>query len=357
MGKLEQIQTDSAGALRVETITDMKALKTIGRAWDALCARDSETILFLTPQWLAPVLAERPGTWMVLAVYDGQQLVGLLPLWRRAFRHRDSGKRRVELEAAGRMIWSEYSGFLCDPDYEDMVLQSLANRLKQEDFTVLMLPYVSQPGRARTFAKAFGPGFAAGFPPMVSHAGRVDRQRCPRLRLLGDYDSYVETTLGPKSQAKLKEATGYYIDSGMLRMEDIAASPTFEARLEEALCLWQGNQNADDAKVERFRTLLYDLRGRGLLTMPSLFERDTLIGSLANIVDVRMGYELYKMAALDETRSDIPVMLLLQSQAIKAAISRGRLVYDLGHGNEPWKYSLGAEDVVTETLVIKPRGG
>jgi len=206
----EPLNAVGPAALSVETISSFNALRAAGRAWDALCARDPEATVFLSPLWLAPVLAQRPGEWLAIAVWEGKALVGLLPLWRRAYRHRDSGSRRVELEAAGRMIWSHYTGLLCDPDHEPAVLDAIATTLMQMDWTLFILPYVPHTDRLRAFAGCFGPPFAVRFPPMRTKEGNVDRHISPRLGLPGNTKASIDTVLPPKILSALSEArTGF----------------------------------------------------------------------------------------------------------------------------------------------------
>ena len=47
----------------------------------------------------------------------------------------------------------------------------------------------------------------------------------------------------------------------------------------------------------------------------------------------------------------------LIGDAIRAAIGRGYRVYDFGHGDEPYKYRLGARDLITRSLRIRRQPG
>ena len=44
--------------------------------------------------------------------------------------------------------------------------------------------------------------------------------------------------------------------------------------------------------------------------------------------------------------------MLLHGHAIRAAIQRGRLIYDFGHGDEAYKHGFGAVDAVARSLFI-----
>lgn len=346
-----------ADALRVERVETTGALAALRGDWSWLSDRDPQSTFFLAPRWLIPALEARPGRWQLLAARrpDGG-LAGLLPLWRMTFRHRETGHLRHELMAAGRMVWSEYCGFLCAPGAEEAVLAAFARDLQRQDWATLTLPYLDQPERAERFARAFpAGGYRATWPAMEINGGAVDSHLCPRLDLPGDAETWMARDLGASTRQKLRRMWRRHIDSGALHLTE-ATPASINADLDAALALWAGKWAPKPGVVERYRALFRGAMARGLLTMPILRDGERMLGALINLTDAQSGYELFKLAARDETRPEVPTGLLLHGHAITSAIARGLSVYDFGHGDEAYKYRFGARDRRTRTLRITRRG-
>lgn len=95
--------------LLLQEVRDLEDLEWIRPAWAALHARSEEATPFHGPQWLLP-WARRigRGALRVLAAWQGDRLVGLLPLQLRC----DGGGRVLELLGAPV---TDYQGALLDP--------------------------------------------------------------------------------------------------------------------------------------------------------------------------------------------------------------------------------------------------
>lgn len=354
MGFAEPAHLENAAAFSVKRISDAAALRGLISDWDDLYQRDNEASFFLSPTWLAPVLAERPAEWVVLAAYDGiGSLAGLLPLWRRAFRHRVSGARRIELEAAGRLVWSDHTGILCAPDTADAVLDSLAIALNETPWTHLVLPFMADASRSRRLASGLGPDCSVGFAKMPGQNARGEIDRLPYIALPERYRDYLDATLSARVKAQIEAAFTRFVESGRLYIVDAALAPGFPYMLETALDLWREKASVSPAQVDRYRSFCLDLRERNLLSMPCLHEGTQLIGALINIVDRRDGYEFSKLMIQGAAPPEVPVSLLLHAWAIQQAIAGARLEYDLGPGTQAWKYALGAQDRFVHSLIAK----
>ncbi len=353
-GALNKVYNFDLELPETDFVTEAEDLSGILREWDALCARDKEAGLFLSPRWLAPVLRARPGQWMLLTVRDATgRLVGLLPLWRRRDRERDTEATRTEIDAAGRMVWSEYCGFICDPVAEGEALDAMGAAVRKLDWDEFALPYVLQTERLERFAANFDPqSFMVGWPPLMLNGGAVDSHKSPQLALPGSFDTFLDTALNKNTREKLVRMQHKFLDSGDLHVKDAAKGDEFEPVLDHALTLWQGRWRSGETQVTRYRALFRMARIQGLLTVPTLYEGPRMVGALFNIADARMGYELFKLAARDPERNDLPIGLLLHGHAIRTAIARGRLIYDFGHGDDAYKYGFGAEDAETKSLII-----
>lgn len=359
MTRPDRITPRDGAGITVAALDSAAALRALGAEWQALAERDPLAGLFLRPDWLIPALQDRPDRWLILtAREDDGTLAGLLPLWRMVFRNRRTGAIRIELMAAGRMVWSEYCGFVCAPGAEARVLPALARSLQGFDWETLTLPYLDQADRPDIFAAAFdAQDYAVDWPPMTINDGATDSLLCPRLDLPGSFEAYLSGCLSARTRQKMRRLVRRHVDSGDLHIAETTPA-TFEPDLEAALRLWQARwAPGRDDTVERYRGLFRGARTRGLLTFPVLRRGDRMLGALLNISDPATGYQLFKLAARDETRLDLPIGLLLHAHAIRAAIGRGYRVYDFGHGDEPYKYRLGARDLITRSLRIRRQPG
>lgn len=356
MNKRYDFRLDGPSIAVVDTVEELRPL---AAEWDALCARDREAGLFLTPRWLIPAMLSEPGKWLVLTARDATgRLVGLLPLWRRRFRNKTTGALRIEVDAAGRIVQSPYSGFVCDPVAEGEALDAMAAALRDLDWTEFALPYVAQTERLDRFVAGFDPRiYSVGWPPLKSRGGAIDNHHCPRLALPRSFDAYLSDGPKPSASRKLRQAMDKHLGRGSLRIEDAAKNDRFDTVLDHALTVWQprGGKRSP-AQAERLERMLLMARAQGLLTMPALFQGQILLGALFNITDARTGYELNQLIARGPDRDDVPVGLLLHSHAIRTAIQRGLLIYDFGHGDDAYKFAFGADDRVTKSLFILRQG-
>jgi CelD/BcsL family acetyltransferase involved in cellulose biosynthesis len=89
--------------------------------------------------------------------------------------------------------------------------------------------------------------------------------------------------------------------------------------------------------------------------MPMLWSASTLLGGLVHIVDRRKGVMYFIVAGREEAASEPFIGLVLHAYSIRWAIENKMHLYDLCHGNEAYKYSLGAIDRRIEHLTIRRR--
>ena len=130
--------------LRVEVIDSFTAFAQLQGAWADLLARDPESGLFLSWPWLAESFVRNPGRWKVLTVREGSRqgrYLCFLPLKVRLHWSRSSGRLQTQLDPGGRLGFSEYVGFLCDPAEEDRAIPALARHLAQTGWSDLELRY------------------------------------------------------------------------------------------------------------------------------------------------------------------------------------------------------------------------
>ena len=145
----------SAPALKVFSFETVETMARLRPAWEDLEARDPEGTIYLSWRWMNAAFTAFPGQWRVLAVREGGQLVALLPLKYRVHWSNSQARLVSEIEAAGRLLYSEYTGFLCDPACEGAALRVLAANLKKHPWSSFSLKYEASAGRMTQFLSHF----------------------------------------------------------------------------------------------------------------------------------------------------------------------------------------------------------
>ena len=350
--------------LRVEVIDSFTAFAQLQGAWADLLARDPESGLFLSWPWLAESFVRNPGRWKVLAVREGSRqgrYLCFLPLKVRLHWSRSSGRLQTQLDPGGRLGFSEYVGFLCDPAEEDRAIPALARHLAQTGWSDLELRYEPTGRRSRIFAEAFPPGdFRVVWQPYRINGGETNNLVCPRIALPATYEAYLETGPGSNTRQKIRRFTRRHIDTGDLRVSMTDAA-SLARDLDIMMGFWRSKwtplKDAENlaALEANYRQMMTDSLALDALVMPVLWRGDTPVGVMGGIADRARGHLVFAVSGRDMASDDPAIGLLLHAHAIRWAIGNGFSIYDFGHGDEPYKYTFGAVDAEVFNLRISRR--
>lgn len=356
----------TSGDLRVEVIDSLDELRHLRRGWEHLARIDPTVGFFLSWRWMKTLLADNPGAWHVLVVRAGpdpQDIAAILPL-RHAFHWSDgSAACQTRYDAAGRLGLSDATGFVCDPAREAPAMAALAQALTALPWKRLSLRYVSAPGRARLFAQGFDPErFRISWPSYSDNGGTTDKLRVPTIALPESFETYLQETVSKSIRSKIRRFRRRYLDDGPYRIT--LTTPESFARNADALqMLWRArwrdtlSAQAMQRFQEKQRLLLERCEDLGSLFMPVLWKEAQPIGVLARVIDRPQKAMLGMIAARDH-RDELPCIgLLLNAYCIEAAIGLQLTRYELGHGNDGYKYQYGASDRALAYLSIRRRGG
>ncbi|KAE9630581.1 GNAT family N-acetyltransferase [Parasedimentitalea maritima] len=333
--------------LRVESAETLDQFRNLQTAWQDLEGRDPEGTVYLSWDWLAPIFAANPGRWRVLTVWHSQKLVCVFPMKLRVHWSTTRLELQTEIEAAGRLNYSEYTGFLCDPAHQGIALSVLAMHVKSLPWVRLSLKYEDSQARAATFMDAFSDAeFSSRNKGYVINDGSTDNLVCPRVALPASFDAYLDG-LGKNMRQKMRRFVRKYLDSGALRLiwaDQGDADAGIEQLLQHWMIKWspsKGKANARKA-VHTYRKMLMQAADQGLLRMPMLWQDEHCLGALGHVVDPRHKRIHFIVAGRDETVAGNFVGPLLHAQSVRWGIENGYRSYDLCHGNEPYKFTYGA---------------
>ncbi|MGQ0567097.1 MAG: GNAT family N-acetyltransferase [Gemmobacter sp.] len=355
---------DVEPGLRVEVIDSFTAFAQLQGAWTDLSARDPDSGLFLSWPWLAEAFVRSPGRWKVLAVREGARqgrYLCFLPLKLRLHWSRSEGLLQTQLDPGGRLGFSEYTGFLCDPVEEDRALPALARHLAQTGWSDLELRYEPTGRRSEIFANAFPPEhFRVVWQPYRINGGETDNLVCPGIALPDAYETWLETGPGSNTRQKIRRFTRKFIDTGELHLTRTDAA-SFARDLDIMMGFWRAKWAPlkDPANLDglerNYRQMMADALALDALFMPVLWRGDQPLGVMGGIADAKRGNLVFAVSGRDMTGNDPAIGLLLHAHAIRWAIENGFATYDFGHGDEPYKYTFGAVDARVFNVKVSRR--
>ena len=351
--------------MRVDLIETPEAFEKLESSWNRVQAADPDAGYFLSWRWLDVVFRANPGRWRVLAIRPDDEpggYVGFLPLRLDVRWSRSRAELQTKLEAAGRLSWAQYTGFVCVPEWEEKALVGLASALTMLPWTRFSLKnWLVSDHRRALFLNAFPPDeYEVSDEDRARAEGEIDNRVCPFVPLPGDYDEYLTTRVSSNTRQKIRRFSRKVEQASDQRMT--ATGPDqFDAHLDALLELWlrkwaptRGQGSAERA-VQKYREILGQSMACDAVYMPMLWSAGTLLGGLVHIVDRVEGEMYFIVAARDEEASEPFIGLVLHAHAIRWAIENDLRIYDLCHGNEPYKYSLGAIDKRIERLIVRRR--
>ena len=347
--------------MRVDIIDNVKALGELRADWDAVYEADPEAHFFLSWTWMSKWLAAIKETWFVLAARpdDGSAPVAFLPLWLHT-EERKSGGFLNGIKMGGNYI-SDYTGFLCRPEFQEQAIPAFARQIKRLTWARLHLEQLRvSDHRVDLFMREFPESeFDVATVKQVNE-DKIDNSICPLAPLPGDWDTYLDQ-LSANTRQKIRRLLRQIDKSDEFRITH-AEGDTIERDLETLLRFWTdkwGKRKGTklDNILKTNRRMLRHCFAAGSLFLPVLWQRERPVGVLATLVDARKRSFLFYMAGRDETFDGPPPGLALHAHSVRHAIRNGFAAYDFLRGNERYKYSFGVEERRITSQVLTTKSG
>lgn len=348
--------------MQVESIESLEALKRLRSAWEAVYDADPEAQFFLSWAWMSRWLAALRTDWFVLVAQPevGSPPVGFMPL-RLSTTERAGGGFRSEINMAGNYA-SDYTGFLCRPEFEAQAIPAFANHVRTLCWSRLNLEYVrGSERRIALFLQEFPePEFEAAELARVNR-DNVDNSVCPYVPLPADWETYLGSRLSANMRQKIRRLLRRVEDSDELRITHADAT-NFERGLEALIRFWTeqwgARKGAKLADIQNnYRLMLRHCFADGTLLLPLLWRGDAIVGALSILVDVRKRTCHFYIAGRDAGYEGPSPGLVLHAHSIRHAIENGFVEYDFLRGNEPYKYSFGVEERPIRSVVVSTGDG
>lgn len=347
--------------MHIEVIETLASFNRLEENWNAVYDQDPDAQLFLSFRWLSVRLGQIPSPWIILAAKESDSAetpyLGFLPL--RIRLKAQEARFHNELNMAGNFA-ADYTGILSVPAVEHRVIPAFARYIKQMNWARLNLEYIriSEP-RLRLLLAHFP---KANF--QIDEIGRmndnIDNHLCPFAQLPGDWDAYLDT-LSANTRQKIRRLLRLLDTSDEYRIT-YATSETIDRDLDTLLRFWEIRWKP--RKGDRVHTLVRSNRlmltasfKADLLLLPTLWQGDQPLASLAILMDRRKATFLFLMTGRDESFDGPPTGMILHAHSIRYAIANGFKEYDFSQGNEPYKYSFGVKERRIRCVAIATKNG
>lgn len=352
--------------MHIEVIDSFQAFTQAKGNWDAVYEADPEAQFFLSWTWMSKWLEWIEDQWFILAAKPNVKApayVAFFPLRLRT-EMRKGGGFYNELNMAGRPA-ADYTGLICAPEFQDDAIPAFAEYIRRLNWTIIDLEYTCfSEGRARLFLDGFAvQEFEIKIPPhdYSDETKETNLCICPYIRLPSDWDTYLFENVGQSTRQKIRRFLRKVENSEEFRITH-ANADTIGRDLEILLRFWGlkwGPRKGERARriQDRTRVMLTHCFENGSLFLPVLWKGDAPLGALAILVDAVKRSLLFRIGGRDETFNGLPPGFILHAYSIRYGIKNGFTVYDFLRGNEPYKYSFGANERCINHIVIKTKGG
>jgi len=344
----------SAAGVRIETIADAAGFRALRDEWTRLLERSASDCIFLTWEWLH-TWWEHFGTsrgLALIAVRQGDELIGLAPLW----------IKRVRL---GRLVPFRMFEFLgtgsVGSDYLDVIVRSGS---EDEALAALAL-HLAREGRTLRLAQLDPRGAAA-----VALAGRLERHGwrgskgradvCPFIDLAGlTWDSYLATLSASHRynvKRRLKAVTGRFDVRFEVAESDEQRRQALATLIDLHTRRWNlrgGSTALYSARLVAFHEDISRIAlERGWLRLFVLRLDGRPVGALYGF-RYRQSFCFYQ-TGFDPGYARYGVGQLTVGLTIKHALEEGAAEYDLLHGDERYKFDWARQVRALERIELYP---
>ncbi len=315
---------------RTEIIRDPAHLAALVPEWRDLWHRSEIATPFQSPDWLLPWWDTfAPGELRCIAVYAGERLIALAPLYR------ESGVCGPRLLAVGVSI-SDYLDILIDPAHSDSV-SALASAIEEmEDIEAVEWNEMQPDAGALRLP-----------PPSGWDVRRTAASPCPVVALPEDREQ-LRNVISPSRWRHLRTAQNRAARCGetVILQGDVdnsAALLNELVRLHRASSRKRDDDVFSDPRVAEFHAAaLPQLARLGLVRLYAL----SIDGHIAAVY---YGFQHRDRAYAYQCGYDPAFAFqspgaLLIAHAMKQAIREGAREFHFLRGNEPYKYEWGARD-------------
>ena len=332
--------------------------------WDELYKTDPSAHIYLSSRFIASIVIRATGKFRILVAWsDDKRCIGAFPLLIKTRWSKTANCLFNELDMLGHVFDADYTGILCDPEYEAPVCRAFASEISKMSFGRIILSFFDGPSsRLETFCAGFDPSLFETKPcERKINSGKTNNLICPYVDLPEDFSAYLDT-LSANSRQKLRRLLRQLDADPDLRITR-SRPETYKQDATILSELWflqyaeqKGQKRAAKLKTQ-FREVITIGLANGSVYLAILWRAGKPVAAQANYIDPVKRRALFHVGGRDETARDMAVGLLLQAHCIRWSIANGLQHYDFTLGDEPYKYSFGAIDREIACVEISTKTG
>ena len=306
--------------MRIEVIDSVQRLTEIEVVWDELYRCDPNAHFFLASDFIYAVAIRAAGKFRILTTWtDDDRLVGVLPLLVTTKWSKTQRCLVNVLDMLGHVFDADYTGILCDPDFEDPVCELFAAEVSGMAFRRIILNYYSGcSGRLTRFTRAFDPEiFDTKFNEHIINNGQTDNLVCPYVDLPDSFTDYL-ASLSTNSRQKLRRLLRQLDADTSLQVRK-SRPETYPQDVAVLSKLWylkhaqnKGHKRASQL-AEAFKDVIMLGLANGTVYLAILYRDGKPIAAQANYLDRVKGQVLFHVGGRDDSVRDLSVGLMLQA--------------------------------------------
>jgi CelD/BcsL family acetyltransferase involved in cellulose biosynthesis len=341
--------------LSVLSYHDEGGFETLASKWNGLLRRSAADTIFLTLEFQRTWWqALGKGDLLILAVRDGEELVGIAPLFAVA----DPHEQRV-LATVGCTEVADYLDWIAARGREEEVYAALVDYLARQSsppgrggeggWDALDLCNIHQDSPTLALLPAMAQ--ARGWTVSISK-----EDVCPIMRLPKTWEEYLQMLDGKQRhemRRKLRRAEA----EPALRWYIVGAEHNLEAEVEDFLTLMAASTPDKAAFLtpqmrDFFRRWARVACDAGWLQLAFLEIEGRKAAAYFNFV-YNNRVMVYNSGLDWAVFPQLSAGIVLMAYCIRQAIERGHEVFDFMQGDERYKYDLGGRDVEVRRLVVR----
>lgn len=339
----------------VDRISDLDSLGVIERQWEAVHRADPVATVFTSLAWLRGRLSALADPWCVLAARAGasEPVVALLalrslpssPEARFSWEAEQGSSADPEVRGLGMAgsPLADYTGFVCSVGYEDMALAAFADYIQSHlDWRYFEI---------RDAFDSRLDAFLSHFSEPRFRVERYPTTPCPFLELNDSWEAYLDARPRPRMRREIRHDLRVMERLPGLRRTTV--SDDGELQIATLLELWQGCWGKlPESQLAQYRSVFHSCLKSGCLWLDIFWDRGTPITGLLAFLDHARRSFCFYITGFDQRYAALSPGTVIVAHAIREAICNGYLVFDFLRGDEPYKFSLGAELRRAENVTI-----
>jgi len=338
----------------IKTIEDFERIK---ENWDAVYSADPHTTFFVSWPWMLGWIKAWTGftteevshDWEIVGITPDAHspYVAFMPICTTTLKETGFALSRnlgIKTIYIGGYPWSDHTGFICQPEYVERAVPLFATHLQRHmQWDIFDIRNIFDP-RCDLLLKCFN-----GKKYMVKE---VEGYPCPYIVLPDNWETYLQQYLGASTRRSLKYDTRKIQSLSEFHITHVNAE-NLESQIETLLTLYQTRWGQKtEPELNRFRLLFKTCFEHNSLWLDILWDGSVAIAGFAVYLDHKIkSFTTYTIASNKKYAKWSPGAVMV-GYSIRYAIENGFRIFDLGTGDEGYKYSFGSTDRRNRNIVI-----